>query len=151
MAGDSGQSPDCHARSSHAGQLLRIYTPLKRYSGLSTVIGAIPGHSRLCWAGQQLAEPSTKGLCSVCTVFLWQFPHFLAIAWLLRAQYAGAGLKICRVLGAGIGLLAVGYAAVLIPASLMLRSSGLAGTFYSLTAVGLGVLSVELDSVRATR
>ena len=118
-----------------------IYTPLKRYSGLSTVIGAIPGALPpvLGWtaAGGALDE----GALSLFTLlFLWQFPHFLAIAWLLRAQYAGAGLKMMPLLsGRGIGLLAVGYAAALIPASLMLRSSGLAGTFYSLTAIGLGV------------
>lgn len=118
-----------------------IYTPLKRYSGLSTVIGAIPGALPpvLGWtaAGGTLDEGA---LALFALLFLWQFPHFLAIAWLLRAQYAGAGLKMMpRLSGRGIGLLAVGYAAVLIPASLMLRSSGLAGTFYSLTAVGLGV------------
>lgn len=118
-----------------------IYTPLKRYSGLSTVIGAIPGALPpvLGWtaAGGALDE----GALSLFTLlFLWQFPHFLAIAWLLRSQYAGAGLKMMpRLSGRGIGLLAVGYAAALIPASLMLRSSGLAGTFYSLTAIGLGV------------
>jgi protoheme IX farnesyltransferase len=118
-----------------------IYTPLKRYSGLSTVIGAIPGALPpvLGWtaAGGTLDEGA---LALFALLFLWQFPHFLAIAWLLRAQYAGAGLKMMpRLSGRGIGLLAVGYAAVLIPASLMLRSSGLAGTFYSLTAIGLGV------------
>lgn len=118
-----------------------IYTPLKRYSGLSTVIGAIPGALPpvLGWtaAGGALDEGA---LALFALLFLWQFPHFLAIAWLLRTQYAGAGLKMMpRLSGRGIGLLAVGYAAVLIPASLMLRSSGLAGTFYSLTAIGLGV------------
>lgn len=118
-----------------------IYTPLKRYSGLSTVIGAIPGALPpvLGWtaAGGALDEGA---MALFALLFLWQFPHFLAIAWLLRTQYAGAGLKMMpRLSGRGIGLLAVGYAAVLIPASLMLRSSGLAGTFYSLTAIGLGV------------
>jgi protoheme IX farnesyltransferase len=117
-----------------------MYTPLKRYSGLSTVIGAIPGALPpvLGWtaAGGELDE----GAFSLfALLFLWQFPHFLAIAWLLREQYAGAGLKMMpRLSGRGIGLLAVGYAAVLIPASLLLRSSGLAGMFYSLTAIGLG-------------
>lgn len=117
-----------------------MYTPLKRYSGLSTVVGAIPGALPpvLGWtaAGGELDE----GAFSLfALLFLWQFPHFLAIAWLLREQYAGAGLKMMpRLSGRGIGLLAVGYAAVLIPASLLLRSSGLAGMFYSLTAIGLG-------------
>jgi len=118
-----------------------MYTLLKRFSGLSTVVGAIPGALPpvLGWtaAGGELDE----GAFSLfALLFLWQFPHFLAIAWLLREQYAGAGLKMMpRLSGRGIGLLAVGYAAVLIPASLLLRSSGLAGMFYSLTAIGLGV------------
>lgn len=117
-----------------------LYTPLKRYSGLSTVVGAIPGALPpvLGWtaAGGTLDEGA---LALFALLFLWQFPHFLAIAWLLREQYSGAGLKMMPQLsGRGIGLLAVGYAAVLIPASLMLRSSGLAGVFYSLTAIGLG-------------
>ena len=118
-----------------------LYTPLKRWSGLSTVIGAIPGALPpvLGWtaAGGAL---DAGAFALFATLFLWQFPHFLAIAWLLREQYANAGLKMMpRLSGRGIGLLAVGYGAALIPASLLPRFCGLAGDFYALTAIGLGL------------
>ena len=118
-----------------------MYTPLKRWSGLSTVIGAIPGALPpvLGWtaAGGSL---DAGAFALFATLFLWQFPHFLAIAWLLREQYASAGLKMMpRLSGRGIGLLAVGYGAALIPASLLPRFCGLAGDFYALTAIGLGL------------
>ena len=118
-----------------------LYTPLKRWSGLSTVIGAIPGALPpvLGWtaAGGSL---DAGAFALFATLFLWQFPHFLAIAWLLREQYANAGLKMMpRLSGRGIGLLAVGYGAALIPASLLPRFCGMAGDFYALTAVGLGL------------
>ncbi len=118
-----------------------MYTPLKRWSGLSTVIGAIPGALPpvLGWtaAGGSL---DAGAFALFATLFLWQFPHFLAIAWLLREQYASAGLKMMpRLSGRGIGLLAVGYGAALIPASLLPRFCGLAGDFYTLTAIGLGL------------
>lgn len=117
-----------------------IYTPLKRYSGLSTVIGAIPGALPpvLGWtaAGGDL---DSGAFTLFALLFLWQFPHFLAIAWLLREQYSAAGLRMMPALsGRGIGLLSVGYAAVLIPVSLLPRGDGLAGTFYALSAIGLG-------------
>ena len=118
-----------------------MYTPLKRWTGLSTVIGAIPGALPpvLGWtaAGGSL---DAGAFALFATLFLWQFPHFLAIAWLLREQYASAGLKMMpRLSGRGIGLLAVGYGAALIPASLLPRFCGLAGDFYALTAIGLGL------------
>jgi heme o synthase len=118
-----------------------MYTPLKRWSGLSTVIGAIPGALPpvLGWTASG-GTLDAGAFALFATLFLWQFPHFLAIAWLLREQYANAGLKMMpRLSGRGIGLLAVGYGAALIPASLLPRFCGLAGDFYALTAIGLGL------------
>ena len=118
-----------------------MYTPLKRWSGLSTVIGAIPGALPPVLGWTAAGGSLDAGAFSLfATLFLWQFPHFLAIAWLLREQYASAGLKMMpRLSGRGIGLLAVGYGAALIPASLLPRFCGLAGDFYALTAIGLGL------------
>lgn len=118
-----------------------MYTPLKRYSGLSTVVGAVPGALPpvLGWtaAGGSL-DAAAWSLFAL--LFLWQFPHFLAIAWLLRHQYDNAGLKMMpRFSGRGVGWLSAGYGAVLIPASLLPRLHGLAGDFYALSAVVLGV------------
>ena len=118
-----------------------IYTPLKRWSGLCTVIGAIPGALPpvLGWTAAG-GELDSGAFALFVLLFLWQFPHFLAIAWLLRKQYANAGLKMLpRLSGRGIGLLAVVYGSALVPASMLPRFSGLAGDFYALTAIGLGL------------
>ena len=117
-----------------------LYTPLKRWTSLATVVGAVPGALPpvLGWTAAG-GELDAGAFSLFVLLFLWQFPHFLAIAWLLRNQYANAGLKMMpRLGGRGIGLLAVVYGAALIPASLMPRFVGLAGDFYFLTAIGLG-------------
>lgn len=117
-----------------------LYTPLKRWTSLATVVGAVPGALPpvLGWTAAG-GELDAGAFSLFVLLFLWQFPHFLAIAWLLRHQYANAGLKMMpRLSGRGIGLLAVVYGAALIPASLMPRFVGLAGDFYFLTAIGLG-------------
>ncbi len=118
-----------------------LYTPLKRSTCLCTVIGAIPGALPPVLGWTAAGGALDAGAFSLFVLlFLWQFPHFLAIAWLLREQYASAGLKMLpRVSGRNIGLMAVGYGLALIPGSLLIRTSGLAGDFYALTAIGLGV------------
>lgn len=120
-----------------------LYTPLKRHSSLCTAIGAIPGALPpvLGWtaAGGAL---DAGALALFAILFLWQFPHFLAIAWLYREQYEGAGLQMLprkrstRV----VGLLAVTYATALIPASLLPRTVSLAGDLYATSAMLLGVM-----------
>lgn len=121
------------------------YTPLKRRTSLCTAIGAVPGALPpvLGWtAGGGGADLGAVTLFAI--LFLWQFPHFLAIAWLYRHQYENAGLKMlprnrqARV----VGLLAVAYALALIPASLLPRAAMLAGDLYLMAAAGLGVLYV---------
>lgn len=120
-----------------------VYTPLKRHSALSTVVGAIPGALPpvLGWtaAGGKLDE-GAAALFGV--LFLWQFPHFLAIAWLYRQQYERAGLRmvpaVTRTAGV-MGLLATGYAAVLIPVSLQPSLCGMAGQVYAVVALVLGL------------
>ncbi len=118
-----------------------LYTPLKRWTGLCTVVGAIPGALPPVLGWTAAGGSLDAGAFSLfALLFLWQFPHFLAIAWLLREQYAGAGLKMMpRLSGRAIGLIAVGYGAALIPGSLLVQTNGLAGDFYALTAIGLGL------------
>jgi heme o synthase len=120
-----------------------VYTPLKRHTSLCTAIGAVPGALPpvLGWtAGGGALDSGALSLFAI--LFLWQFPHFLAIAWLYRHQYEGAGLKMLprnrttRV----VGLLAVTYAAVLIPASLLPQTATLAGDLYLTAAIGLGLM-----------
>ena len=120
-----------------------VYTPLKRVTSLCTAVGAIPGAMPpvLGWlaAGGQL-DWMAFSLFGV--LFLWQFPHFLAIAWMYRDDYCAAGL---RMLPAGrsmphvTGLLAVCYALGLIPVSLLPTYFGWAGVVYATVAVVLGI------------
>lgn len=118
------------------------YTPLKRTSTLCTAVGAIPGAMPpiLGWtaAGGSL-DVSAFSLFAI--LFLWQFPHFLAIGWLYRHDYERAGLKMVpassSVTGV-IGTLACGYAAALWAVSLLPSQLSLAGDFYAWTAVVLG-------------
>lgn len=119
-----------------------VYTLLKPRTSLCTAIGAVPGALPILlgWtaAGGGL---SIEGGTLFAIIFLWQFPHFLAIAWKYREQYAAAGLKMLP--GGGVqrivGLVATTYALALIPVSLLPREQGLAGNLYAVTALGLGV------------
>ncbi|WP_437223179.1 heme o synthase [Planctomicrobium sp. SH661] len=121
------------------------YTPLKRHTSLCTVIGAIPGALPpvLGWtaAGGQL-DLAAFSLFAI--LFIWQFPHFLAIAWIYKDQYEQAGLKM--VPGNGrpgiIGAISTGYALVLIPVSLLPVQLGLAGDLYGVVATLLGAAYV---------
>lgn len=120
------------------------YTPLKKKTWLCTAIGAIPGALPpvLGWTatGRGL-DPGAISLFAI--MFLWQFPHFLAIAWLYRNQYAAAGL---RMLPSVIprksitGFMAVVYAIALIPISLLPYRYGMAGVTYFVIAMLLGLL-----------
>jgi protoheme IX farnesyltransferase len=127
-----------------------VYTPLKRRTSLATAIGAIPGAMPpvLGWvaAGAPL-DRSAFGLFAI--LFLWQFPHFLAIAWIYRDEYSRAGLKMLPARGAAryvTGILAVGYALTLVPLSLLPAGCGLAGNSYLLTALvlSLGYLAASV-------
>lgn len=121
-----------------------VYTPLKRQTSFCTAIGAIPGALPpvLGWAaaGGEL-DAGAFGLFAI--LFLWQFPHFLAIAWIYRDDYARAGLKMLPALGQAprlTGVMAVAYALALLPLSLYPSISGLAGGAYALAALFLGVM-----------
>lgn len=118
------------------------YTPMKRTTSLCTVVGAVPGAMPplLGWtaAGGGL---SADAVALFGILFLWQFPHLFAIAWLYRQQYADAGLHMLpgrfprpRL----TGLLAVATAAALLPISLLPWQTGMAGTGYAAAAVILG-------------
>ena len=119
-----------------------LYTPLKRSTAFCTVLGAIPGAMPpvLGWvaAGGTL---DVVAFSLFAILFLWQFPHFLAIAWIYLDQYRAAGLKM--VPGAGrekvTGVIALGYALVLIPISLLPMQFGAAGTLYGALALLLGL------------
>ncbi|GAB4152247.1 MAG: heme o synthase [Planctomycetaceae bacterium] len=124
-----------------------VYTPLKRRTSFCTVIGAIPGALPPVLGWTAAGGTLNSGAFALFVIlFLWQFPHFLAIAWLYRHQYSGAGLKMLPAYGKPRGLtgfLAVCYALALIPASLLPSqfafAESLAGDRYTWTALILGM------------
>ena len=119
------------------------YTPLKRVSVLCTTVGAIPGAMPpvLGW----LASGSTNYLPAFAlfaVFFVWQFPHFLAIAWIYRHQYELAGLKMLPSNasdGRTVGLIAVLYAAVFVTISVLPRYAGISGDGYMAAALILSL------------
>jgi len=124
------------------------YTPLKRWTSLATLVGAVPGALPpvIGWtaAGEGVTLPA---LVLFGIVFFWQMPHFLAIAWLYRDEYAAAGIPLLPVLepdGRRTGRQALIYAAALWPVSLMPTLVGLAGGFYIVVATLLGFALVAL-------
>jgi protoheme IX farnesyltransferase len=128
-----------------------VYTPLKRHTSLCTAVGAVPGALPpvLGWtaAGGQL-DAGAFSLFAI--LFLWQFPHFLAIAWLYREDYARAGLRMLPRPSAKlpiVGAFTVIYALALIPVSLLPSEFALAGDAYFLAAIILG-LCYLISSVR---
>jgi protoheme IX farnesyltransferase len=123
------------------GSYVLVYTPLKRRTSLATLVGAVPG--ALPIVGGWAAARGTLGAEAwvlFWIVFLWQLPHFLALAWMYRDDYARAGLKMLSV-GDPDGRVtfrpAVLYAAALIPISLVPAALGMAGALYFVGAAAL--------------
>jgi protoheme IX farnesyltransferase len=118
-----------------------VYTPLKKHTSLCTAIGAVPGALPpvLGWVASGAAL-DVRAFVLFGVLFLWQFPHFLAIAWLYRDQYASAGLRMLPAANRPriVGLMATGYALALLPVSIMAAEFGLAGNLYLITAIALG-------------
>lgn len=125
-----------------------IYTPLKRRSSFATVVGAIPGALPpvIGWAAARDAL-SQGAWVLFAIVFLWQLPHFLAIAWMYRDDYARAGFPMLPVIepdGRSTARQAVFYCAALLPVSLAPTLLGVANTFYFAAALALGLLFLGL-------
>ncbi len=129
-----------------------LYTPLKARSAFNTFVGAVSGALPV-WIGWTAVVPTStpwlelRPLSLFLVVFLWQFPHFMAIAWLYRRQYTAAGLKMMSVVdptGRSSGLQAVLAAAWLIPVSLLLAwGAPTLGTFcFVAVALSLGLLQL---------
>jgi protoheme IX farnesyltransferase len=121
-----------------------VYTPLKTRSPLNTVVGAVAGAIPLLMGWTATGTPLDLTAWSLAGVlFLWQFPHFMAIAWLYRHDYAAAGHQMLSVVdptGARCGVQAVIGAALLIPVSLIpaLDPSSGSPMIYGLWSVALG-------------
>ena len=116
------------------GSYALIYTPLKRRTSFATVIGAFPGALPpvIGWAAGR-GDLSQGAWILFAILFLWQLPHFLAIAWIYREDYARAGLPMLPVLepdGRSTGRQAIAYSAALMPVAMAPTLVGMTGTLY---------------------
>ena len=121
-----------------------IYTPLKRFTTLATFIGAFPGAMGplLGWTA---ARPHIEwpAVALFAILFVWQFPHFMAIAWLYRQDYGRAGIKMLPVVqpdGVSTVIEAIVYAVLMIPVSLAPYWMHMAGMPYAILASVLGLI-----------
>jgi len=113
---------------------LFVYTPLKRVTSLNTAVGAIPGAlpPLMGWTAAR-GEINAEGWSLFAILFFWQLPHFLAIAWMYRDDYAAAGFKMLPVFDAGgqrTGRQTVSHTLGLLPVSLCPFLFQLAGVVY---------------------
>jgi protoheme IX farnesyltransferase len=120
-----------------------VYTPLKRVTPLNTLVGAVPGAlpPLIGWAAAR-GSLGVEAVGLFLIVFFWQVPHFLAIAWIHREDYARGGFLMLPVVdrdGRATGRNMVVYCLALIPASLLPTLGGHVGLVYAAGAVALGV------------
>jgi len=120
-----------------------IYTPLKSRTAFATLVGGVPGAlpPMIGWAAAS-GTLTIEAWVLFAIVFLWQMPHFLAIAWLFQEDYARAGLPMLPVVepdGRSTAQQVVLYAAVLVPVSLLPTIVGLSGRIYLVGAAVLGI------------
>lgn len=123
-----------------------IYTPLKSRSYANTMIGAVAGAMPILMGWAAAGEPLDLAAATLfLIVFLWQFPHFMAIAWIYRRDYAAAGLQMLPVVdpsGLRAGGQAVLAALALLPVSLLPSMVSFAGPLYFLWALFLGAAQI---------
>lgn len=134
-----------------AGYLF-LYTPLKTRTSLSTAVGAFPGAMPplMGWTAAR-GEIDVAAWVLFAILFLWQFPHFLAIAWMYREDYGRAGIRMLPVVepdGRVTGQQIILYSLMLLPVSLLPTFLGISGRVYLLAAMVLGLLFLA-TSIRA--
>jgi protoheme IX farnesyltransferase len=136
---------------------LLVYTPLKKKTPWCTFLGAFPGAMPplIGWAAVRGSLSLEAGIL-YAILFLWQFPHFLAIAWMYREDYARAGLKMLPendAEGRAAGRLILGYSLALVPVSLLPALMGQVGLTYLFGALVMGFLfahaGVRMAAVRS--
>jgi heme o synthase len=118
-----------------------VYTPLKRFSEVNTLVGAIPGAlPPLIGATAATGSLNVEGWTLFALLACWQLPHFYAIAWMYRDDYRAAGLRMVSTndpTGRCTGAHAVVSALVLLPVSLLPAIIGHSGIFYAVVAAVL--------------
>jgi heme o synthase len=131
-----------------------VYTPLKTRTSASTAIGALPGALPPLMGWTAAANEITLGAWALFVMqFLWQFPHFLAIAWMYREEYAKAGIVMLPVLEPDGRITArqiVLFTIMLLPISLAPFFLGISGMVFLVGSSVLGILFL-IVSIRAAR
>lgn len=127
-----------------SGTYLFLYTPLKRITSWSTVVGGIPGAlpPMMGWAAAR-GELSSGAWVLFAILFFWQMPHFYALAWMYRKDYARAGFKMLTVNDDDASRTSrhiLWCCLALLPASLTLTIIGITGWKYSLFALLFGAI-----------
>ena len=125
-----------------------LYTPLKRFTELNTLVGAIPGAlpPLLGWTAAT-DHMGLGGWVLFLILWFWQMPHFLAIAWLYRDQYAAAGFKMLSTRdpdGWSTAWQALIYSIALLAVSLLPGILGMASPYYFFAALALGAAMIHL-------
>jgi protoheme IX farnesyltransferase len=128
-----------------------VYTPMKRRSQLATLVGAVPGAlpPMIGWVAARNAL-TVDAWALFAIVFVWQIPHFMAIAWLYRADFGRAGFPLLPVVqpdGRSTARQAVLFSLLLIPVSITPYFLGIAGPAFAVGAVagGLGLLWIAIS------
>jgi len=140
---------------------LFVYTPLKQRSWLSTTVGAFPGAMPpVIGFAAASGTLTSEAWVLFAILFFWQFPHFYAIAWMYRDDYARAGIRMLPVVepdGNSTARQILVYLGLLIPVSMAPALIGMSGKFYVLGALALGIwflysgarVALERTSLRA--
>lgn len=123
---------------------LFLYTPMKQRSPHSTTLGAIPGAMPPLIGFAAASNTLTWNAWVLYAIlFLWQFPHFYAIAWMYRNDYARAGIRMLPVVepdGESTSRRMLYFSLALLPTSLLPKFFAMAGNFYLSAAIILGVI-----------
>ncbi|MDQ7007877.1 MAG: heme o synthase [Acidobacteriota bacterium] len=124
-----------------------VYTPLKPRSSLNTLVGAVCGAvpPMMGWAAARGSLDAGAWVLAA-TLFVWQIPHFLALAWLYREDYVRGGYRMLPISdpsGAVTCWMALLYSLALVPVGLAATAAGMAGWVYAIGAVVLGGLMIE--------
>ena len=129
------------------------YTPLKRHTSLATLVGAVPGALPIVGGWAATGRPLDATVLALFgLVFCWQIPHFLALAWIFRDDYARAGFKMLSVTAGRRATFrqALIYGVALLPIGMVPVLTGTAGIVYVIGSFALGGWLV-VATIRAGR
>jgi heme o synthase len=138
------------------GGYLFVYTPLKKKTHFATLVGAVPGAVPILigWAAVR-GSLGMEAWALFAILFLWQIPHFLAIAWMYRKDYARAGFPLLTVIdpeGNRSALQILNYTLALVPVSLLPTLLHMTGAIYFcgalLLGIGFGIAAIRAASQR---